>query len=169
MAKVTHKGNPVKLKGELPKLNAEAEDFTYVKNDLKEESLYDLEDIIKVIIAVPSLDTGTCATETRKFNEKLAAKKGVIGIVISKDLPFAQRRFCETEGIKNVMAVSDYRYNDFTENYNTEMLDGALKGLSARAVFVLDQDNVVKYVELVSEISSEPDYDKVMAAVEVLL
>jgi thiol peroxidase len=168
MAKVTHKGNPIKLKGDLPKLNSTATDFTYVKNDLKEESLYDLEDKVKVIIAVPSLDTSTCATETRKFNEKLS-EKGVIGIVISKDLPFAQRRFCETDGIKNIMAVSDFRYNDFTEAYNTEILDGALKGLSARAVIVLDEDNIVRYTELVPEISSEPDYDKALAAVDSLL
>ena len=162
MAKVTYKGKPIKLRGELPKVNSVAEDFTYVKNDMTEESLYDIEDKIKVIIAVPSLDTGVCATETRKFNEKLAANKDVVGIVISKDLPFAQRRFCETDGIKNVIAVSDFRYNDFTENYNTEIIEGHMKGLSARAIIVLDTDNVVKYVELVPEITSEPIYDKVM-------
>jgi len=167
LTSVTFKGTQVKLKGNLPKVSTEAEDFTYVKNDLTEQSLYDLEDKIKVIIAVPSLDTSVCATETRKFNENLA-KKDLIAIVISKDLPFAQKRFCETEGIKNMMVVSDFRYNDFSEYYNTEMMDGPLKGLSARAVIILDAKNIVKYVELVPEITSEPDYTKILAAIDAL-
>lgn len=164
---VTFKGTLIKLKGNLPKLSTQAEDFTFVKNDLTEQSLYDLEDKIKVIIAVPSLDTGVCATETRKFNENLASKD-LIAIVISKDLPFAQKRFCETEGIINMMVVSDFRYNDFSEYYNTEMMDGPLKGLSARAVIVLDANNIVKYVELVPEITTEPDYTKILAAIDAL-
>lgn len=169
MAKTTFKGTEVKLNGKFPSLETEAEDFTFVKNDLTEYSLYDFENKIKVLIAVPSLDTGTCATETRKFNEKLAAKKDVVGLVISKDLPFAQKRFCETDGITNIMAVSDFRYNDFTESYHTAILDGKLKGLSARAIFVIDKNNIIKYSELVPEITAEPDYDKAIAAVDKLL
>lgn len=169
MATVTLKGKEVQLKGNLPKEGSKAEDFTVVKTDLSEVSLYDFEDKVKILIGVPSLDTGTCAMETRTFNNKLAKKKGVIGIVISKDLPFAQSRFCETEGIKNVIAVSDYRYNDFCNDFKTEIVTGGLKGLSARAVFVLDKTNIIRYVQLVPEITSEPDYDKVMVAVDELL
>lgn len=169
MATVTLKGKEVQLKGTLPKVGAKAEDFTAVKTDLSEISLYDFEDKVKVIIGVPSLDTGVCALETRTFNQKLAKKEGVIGIVVSKDLPFAQRRFCETEGIKNVVALSDYRYNDFCNEYKTEIVTGGMKGLSARAVFVVDKANVIRYVQLVPEISTEPNYDEVLAAVDELL
>lgn len=169
MTTVTHKGKEVQLKGSLPKVGAKAEDFTAVKNDLSEVSLYDFEDKVKVLMGVPSLDTNPCALETRTFNQKLGQKEGVVGIVISKDLPFAQRRFCETEGIKNVVALSDYRYNDFCNEYKTELVTGLLKGLSARAVFVVDKKNVIRYVELVPEITSEPNYDKVLAAVDELL
>lgn len=169
MATVLHKGKEVQLKGNLPKAGAKAEDFTAVKTDLSEVSLYDFEGKVKVLLGVPSLDTGTCALETKTFNQKLAAKEGVVGLVISKDLPFAQRRFCETEGIKNVVALSDFRYNDFCNDYKTELLTGALKGLSARVVFVVDKANVIRYVQLVPEIGQEPNYDEVMAAVEELL
>jgi thiol peroxidase len=169
MATVTLKGKEVQLKGSLPKVGAKAEDFTAVKTDLSEISLYDFEDKVKVIIGVPSLDTGVCATETRTFNKKLESKEGVVGIVVSKDLPFAQRRFCETEGIKNVVALSDYRYNDFCNEYKTEIVTGGMKGLSARAVFVVDKTNVIRYVQLVPEISTEPNYDEVLAAVDELL
>lgn len=169
MATVTLKGKEVQLKGSLPKVGAKAEDFTAVKNDLSEVSLYDFEDKVKVIIAVPSLETGTCSLETKTFNKKLEKKKDVIGIVISKDLPFTQRRFCETEGIKNVVSLSDYRYNDFCNDYKTEIISGGMKGLSARAVFIIDKSNVIKYVQLVAEISEEPNYDEVMKALDEVL
>jgi len=169
MATVTLKGKEVQLKGNLPKVGAKAEDFTAVKTDLSEISLYDFEDKVKVLIGVPSLETGTCSTETRTFNKKLEGKEGVVGLVISKDLPFAMRKFCETEGIKNVVALSDYRYNDFCNEYKTEILTGGMKGLSARAVFVIDKTNIIRYVQLVPEISAEPDYDSVLAAIDELL
>jgi len=169
MATVTHKGKEIQLKGNLPKIGSKAEDITAVKTDLSEVSLYDFENKVKVLIGVPSLDTGTCALETKTFNKKLSKLKDVVGLVISKDLPFAQRRFCETEGIKNVIALSDYRYNDFCNDYKTEIVTGGMKGLSARAVFVVDKTNIIRYVELVPDISNEPDYDKVLAAVEELL
>jgi thiol peroxidase len=169
MATVTLKGKEVQLKGNLPKVGAKAEDFTAVKTDLSEFSLYDFEGKVKVVLGVPSLDTGTCALETKTFNKKLAEKEGVVGIVISKDLPFAQRRFCETQGIKNVVALSDYRYNDFCNEYKTEIISGVMKGLSARAVFVVDKANVIRYVQLVPEIGQEPDYDSVLAAVDEVL
>jgi len=110
-----------------------------------------------------------CQAETRKFNEELAKREGVIGIVISKDLPFSMKRFCETEGIKNIIAGSDYRYSDFINEYNTEILSGPFKGLSARAVFVVDKKNVIQYSELVKEIGDEPEYAKALEVVDRLI
>ncbi|RMG25727.1 MAG: thiol peroxidase [Bacteroidetes bacterium] len=170
MSSVTLKGTPYSIKGEIPEVGENALDFTFVKADLSEASLVDDYDgKIKVLIAVPSLDTGVCQMETRKFNEELAKRNGVEGIVISKDLPFAMKRFCEAEGIENVTIASDYRYSDFIHEYNTEILSGPLKGLSARAVFVVDKDNKIRYAELVPEIAQEPQYDKALAVVDELL
>jgi thiol peroxidase len=163
------KGHKVKLLNDLPEIGDEAFDITLVKNDLTEQSLFDLEDKIKVLIGVPSLDLGICQTETRKFNKALENKKDVIGIVISKDLPFAMKRFCETDGISNVIAGSDYRYGDFTREFNTEMIDGPFKGLSARTVFIVDKKNKIRYVQLVPEIGQEPDYDAVIEAIDSLI
>lgn len=158
------KGSPVSLLDPLPEINEEAYDFTFVKTDLSEGSLFDFEDKVKVVIGVPSLDTGVCQRETRTFNEKLGKQEGVVGIVISKDLPFAMKRFCETEGIENIISASDYRYGDFTREFGTEMITGPLKGLSARTVFIIDKDNKIKYVEITNDITEEPDYDKVLSA-----
>jgi len=145
-------------------------DFTFVKKDLSEASLYDdFDGKVKVLIAVPSLDTGVCQMETRKFNEALSQREGVVGIVVSKDLPFAMNRFCEAEGIENVIIASDFRYSDFINEYNTEILRGPFKGLSARAVFVLDQENVIRYSELVPEIAHEPEYDAALKVVDELI
>jgi len=168
MAQVTLKGNATRIKGDLPAIGSTAPDFKFVKTDLSESSLYGETNKVKVIIAVPSLDTGVCAIETRQFNQKLADKTNVTGVVISKDLPFAMRRFCETEGIKNVVSASDFRYNEFSQKYNTEITEGPMQGLSARAVFVVDARNVIRYTELVPEIAQEPDYEKVMAVIDKL-
>jgi thiol peroxidase len=162
------KGNPVHLKGDIPEVGQKAANFTYVREDLSEKSLHDHGDKIKVIIAVPSLDTGICQMETRQFNKLLSAKEGVVGMVISKDLPFAMKRFCAAEGIENVEIASDFR-GTFSDDYNTLMIDGPLKGLSARVVFVLDGDNEIKYIEVVDDITHEPNYDATIAAVDRLL
>ena len=168
MATVTLKGNPVSIKGDIP-TSGKAADFTFVKDDMSEAKLSDYAGQVKVLIAVPSLDTSVCAMETRKFNEKLSKKNGVQGLVISKDLPFAMKRFCATEGIENITNASDFRYSDFSQKYNTEITEGAFKGLSARAVFVVDQQDNIAFAELVPEIGQEPDYEKVMQAVEKLV
>lgn len=162
-------GRTVNLLDPLPEVNENAFDFTFVKTDLSEGTLYDYDDKIKVLLGVPSLDTGICQTETRKFNERLGGMEGVVGIVISKDLPFAMKRFCETEGIANIISASDFRYTDFTREYGTEMIDGPLKGLSARAIFVIDKENKIRYVELTPEITVEPNYDAVIEAVKSLV
>ncbi|MEM6630160.1 MAG: thiol peroxidase [Bacteroidota bacterium] len=170
MSFVTLKGQKFSIKDDLPGVGMKAPDFTFVKDDLTESSLIDdYEGQVRVIIAVPSLDTGICQIETRKFNEELSKRSGVIGIVISKDLPFAQSRFCTAEGIENVTVGSDYRYSDFINEYNTEILSGPMKGLSARAVFVIDKDDTIQYSELVPEIAQEPEYDQALAVVDKLI
>jgi thioredoxin-dependent peroxiredoxin len=161
-------GRTVNLLDPLPEVGEIAFDFTFVKSDLSEGTLYDFDDKIKVVLGVPSLDTGICQTETRKFNERLGSVDGVVGIVISKDLPFAMKRFCETEGIDNIISASDFRYGDFTTEFGTEMIDGPLKGLSARAIFIIDKENKIRYVQLTPEITVEPDYDAVMDALKAL-
>lgn len=172
MSSVTLGGTRYSIKDDIPMVGAPATDFTFVKGDMSEGNLYDdYEDKVKVLIAVPSLDTGVCQKETRHFNEALAARKdsGVVGLVISKDLPFAMNRFCEAEGIENVTVASDYRYSDFINEYNTEILSGPFKGLSARAVFIIDKKNVVRYSELVPEIGQEPKYDEALSALDTVI
>lgn len=149
-------------------VGSEAPDFTYVRNDLSERSLHDFEKKIKVIMGVPSLDTGVCQAQTRKFNQALEKYENVVGIVISKDLPFAQKRFCVAEGIENVETGSDYRYSDFSEEFGMEMIEGPFKGLTARSVFVVDKKNVIQHVELVPEVGMEPNYDAALKVIEKL-
>lgn len=170
MSSVKLGGKPYSIIDDIPLAGIEGPDFTFVKSDLSESSLYDdYEGMVKVLIGIPSIDTGVCQAETRKFNEELDKRKGVVGIVISRDLPFAMKRFCEADGIESIVAGSDYRYSDFITSYNTEILSGPFKGLSARAVFVLDQKNKIAYSELVPEIGHEPQYEKVLKAVDALL
>jgi thiol peroxidase len=163
MNQTKFKGNPVNLNGDVLNVGDTAPDFTYVKEDLSEGTLYGNGASKKVIIAVPSLDTGVCQMETRQFNQKLGGKDGVKGIVVSKDLPFAMKRFCAAEGIEDVEIASDFR-GAFAETYKTLMTDGPLKGLSARVVFVVDGDNKIVYREVVDDITHEPNYDAVLDA-----
>jgi len=166
MASVTLRGNPFDLKGNLPKVGDKAPDFTLVKSDLSAVSLKDLAGKKKVIVTVPSLDTPVCQTETRKFNEKASALGDVAVLIVSSDLPFAQKRFCETEGIKSVTAASDVRDRGFGQRYGVELAGGPLQGVMARAVFVLGADDKVQYTELVPEIAQEPNYDAALAALK---
>lgn len=169
MASVTLKGTPFPLKGDLPAPGHPAPDFSFVKSDLSEAKLSDYGDKVKVLVAVPSLDTGVCQTETRKFNEALAQREGVVGLIVSRDLPFATNRFCEAEGIKNVEMASDFRKGAFLNAYNTEITEGPFAGLSARAVFVVDGNNKIVHTELVNEIADEPKYEEILAAVDQLI
>ena len=127
MSSVTLGGTRYSIKDDLPGVGMPAPDFTFVKSaDMSESSLYDdYEGKVKVLIAVPSLDTGVCQKETRKFNEEIGKREGVVGLVVSRDLPFAMNRFCETDGIENIISASDYRYADFINEYNTEILSGS--------------------------------------------
>lgn len=170
MSSVTLDGVRANLKGHLPKVGEDAPDFTFVAKNLQEKSLIDdFDGLVKVIISVPSIDTGVCRKETRTFNEELGKREGVVGIVVSRDLPFAQNRFCEGEGISNIVTASDYRYQDFGQEYNAQILDGAFKGLLARAVFVVDKSNVIQYAELVPEIGQEPRYESILRVVDQLV
>lgn len=164
MASVTLKGNPVRLAGELPAKGSPAPDFTLVKTDLSAVTKKDFAGKTFVLLTVPSVDTGVCATETKKFNEKATSIPGVSVVVASADLPFALKRFCALEGIANVMGVSDLRDRDFGKRWGVAIADGPLAGLNARAAFVVDSAGKVKYAELVPEIGQEPDYDAVLAA-----
>lgn len=166
MAKVTFKGSEVNTNGELPTKGELAPEFTLVKNDLSEISLKDLKGKNIVLNIFPSMDTGVCATSVRKFNKMAAGLKDTVVLAISKDLPFAQGRFCTTEGIENVIPLSDFRFSDFDESYGVRMADGPLAGLLARAVVVIGKDGKVAYTELVPEITQEPDYEKALAAVK---
>ena len=161
------KGKVINLTGKIPAEGSKAPDFTFVKEDLSEGKLSDLGNKKKIIIAVPSLDTGVCQTETKRFNTELSTRKDVVGVVVSKDLPFAMKRFCTTEGVENVQVASDFRGN-FTSQYNTEMTNGPLKGLSSRVVFVLDENNIIRHTELVSEVTEEPNYDDILRVVDSL-
>lgn len=170
MSTITLGGKPYSIKDEIPQAGVPAMDITFVKDDLSEANLYDdFEGKVKVLIGIPSINTSVCQAETRRFNEALSQRADVVGIVISMDLPFAQKNFCETEGLSNVITASDYRYRDFINEYNTEILSGPFKGLSARATFVIGKDNHIKYSELVPEIGDEPAYDAILAEVDKLV
>lgn len=162
---VTLGGNPIDVSGSFPKVGDSAPDFKLVNGDLTDVSLSDFAGKKKLLNIVPSLDTGVCATSTRKFND--AALNGAVLMVISADLPFAQGRFCTAEGTKNVVTLSTMRGgSDFKRNYGVDITSGPLAGVTARAVVVLDENNTVLHAELVPEIKQEPNYDAALAALK---
>lgn len=165
MATVTLAGNAFNVNGEFLKAGAQAPDFTLVKSDLSELSLSSLKGKKVVLNIFPSLDTAVCATSVRKFNEMAAKLNNTVVLAISKDLPFAHGRFCTTEGIENVIALSAFRNITFGENYGVALAEGPLAGLFARAVVVLDENGKVIYSQLVPEITTEPDYESALAAI----
>jgi thioredoxin-dependent peroxiredoxin len=166
MASITHKGNPIHTSGELPKVGTRAPDFKLTAGDLSDKSLKDFAGKRKVLNIVPSLDTGICATSTRKFNESAGKLPNTVVLVVSADLPFAAKRFCTTEGLQNVTPLSLMRSKDFGKDYGILLVDGLLAGVTGRAVVVLDEKDNVTYTELVPEIGQEPNYDAALAAVK---
>ncbi len=164
MATVTLKGNPIHTNGDLPAAGAPAPDFKLTGTDLKDVSLADYKGKKKILNIVPSLDTPTCATSTRKFNESGGKLPNTVVLVISADLPFAMKRFCTTEGLSNVVSLSMIRGKGFAKTYGVLIEDGPLAGLTARAVVVVDENDKVVYRELVPEIGQEPNYDAALAA-----
>ena len=164
MAQTALQGNPVTLSGDLPAVGGKAPDFRLVDKDLADKSLADFAGKKKLLNIVPSLDTPVCATSTKKFNEAMAGKGDAVALIISADLPFAMGRFCDAEGLANVVSLSMMRSHDFARDYGVLITDGPLAGITARAVVVLDEQDRVVYTQLVPEITQEPDYDAALAA-----
>jgi len=164
MAQVAFKGNPVHTAGELPKTGAGAPDFTVVKADLSTMSLSEFKGKRVILNIFPSLDTSVCAASVRRFNAEAAKLENTVVLCISRDLPFAQKRFCAAEGIENVITGSEYRDSSFSEAYGVKILDGPLAGLLSRAVVIVSEQGKVLYTQQVPEISQEPHYDKALAA-----
>lgn len=165
MATITFKGNPVHSSGDLPKVGSKAPDFILTNGDLSDVRLADFSGKKKILNIVPSLDTGVCATSARTFDKRVATLSDTVCLTISADLPFAATRFCKTEGVQNVVTLSELRDRSFGKDYGVEMIDGPLAGLLSRAVVVLDESDTVLYIQQVPEITQEPDYDKALAAV----
>jgi thiol peroxidase len=165
MAKITLKGNPVNTSGNLPLKGSKAPDFILVKSDLGTHSLSELKGKKLILNIFPSLDTSVCAMSVRKFNLLAAGKTNTIVLAISKDLPFAHKRFCTTEGITNVETLSGFRDSSFGKAYGVDIIDGPMAGLYARSIVVVDEKGIVIYTQLVPEITQEPDYDSAIAAI----
>jgi thioredoxin-dependent peroxiredoxin len=163
MASIKFQGNPLHTSGELPAVGSKAPDFTLVNGKLADVTLAAYAGKKKVLNIVPSLDTPTCAMSTRKFNEKASKLDNTVVLVISADLPFAQCRFCETEGLTDVIPLSTFR-SSFSGDYGVTLTDTILAGLTARAIVIIGEDDKVIYTQLVDELANEPDYDSALAA-----
>ncbi|MEP1125846.1 MAG: thiol peroxidase [Ilumatobacter sp.] len=163
MAEVTLGGNPVHTSGDLPEVGSAAPSFTLTGSDLGDVSMSSFEGKNLVLNIFPSVDTPTCATSVRTFNERAAGLENTAVVCVSADLPFAQGRFCGAEGIENVSTASTFR-SSFGDDFGVNLTDGPLAGVLARAVVVVGADGIVKHTELVSEIANEPDYDAALGA-----
>ncbi len=163
MASITLKGNPIHTIGNLPETGNQAPDFSLVKTDLSEASLADFKGNRLVLNIFPSIDTPTCAASVRAFNQKAAALDNTKVLCISRDLPFAQARFCGAENLDNVITLSDFDSGNFGRDYGLTIADGPLKGLHSRVIVVVDQNGTVIYTEQIVEIADEPNYEKALA------
>lgn len=166
MNSITFKGNPVHISGSLPKVGEKAPAFSLIKTDLTSAELKDFQEKKIILNIFPSLDTSVCATSVRKFNKDITAYENAVVLCISKDLPFAHSRFCVAEGINNVITLSEYGNNNFSESYGVLMTDGPLKNLMARAIVVINEKGIVTYTELVPEIAQEPNYQAAENAIK---
>jgi thiol peroxidase len=164
VASVTLKGNPVALAGDEVKVGHQAPDFTVQKTDMSDYGLRSSVEKTRIVVSVPSLDTPVCDMETRRFNQEATQLPDVEIVVVSMDLPFAQKRWCGAAGVENLVVASDHRHASFGRNYGVLIEGGPLDRLLARAVFVVGADGRVKHVEYVKEIAEHPDYDAALAA-----
>jgi len=164
MAKITLKGNPFKTVGKLPKTGKKAPKFSLIKSDLSKAKLKDFKGSKVILNIFPSLDTGTCAASVRKFNEEAGKLENTKVLCISRDLPFAQARFCGAEGIENVITLSDFSKGKFGKAYGLTIKDGPLANLHSRAVVIINEEGVVTYTEQVPEIVDEPNYEAALKA-----
>lgn len=165
MAQITLKGNEISTIGYLPAIGAPAPDFKLVKSDLKETVLEDYRGKTLVLNIFPSIDTGVCAASVRKFNSEASNRKDTVVLCVSADLPFAHNRFCEAEGLKNVIPASAFRSPEFGTNYGQTITSGVLTGLLARSVVVIGPEGRVRYTEQVPEIGQEPNYQAALDSI----
>jgi thiol peroxidase len=163
MSSITLGGNPINTSGELPKTGSQLADFKLVKTDLSIATLADYAGKKVVFNIFPSIDTGTCAASVRKFNATAANLNNTVVLCISRDLPFAQKRFCGAEGIENVENLSDFKDGSFGKTNGLEIIDGVLAGLHSRAVIVIDEKGTILHTEQVNEIADEPNYEAALA------
>jgi thiol peroxidase len=166
MAETKLKGSPIHTNADLPKVGSSAPDFKLTAADLSDHSLADFKGKKKLLNIVPSLDTPTCALSTKKFNEQAAKHPNTVMLIVSADLPFAQKRFCSAENTNSVKTLSMMRSRNFAKDYGVLITDGPLAGITARAIVVIDENNKVVHTELVPEIKQEPNYDKALAALK---
>ncbi len=166
MATITLHGNTIHTLGSLPETGSSAQDFTLTKGDLSATSLEDYKGKKVVMNIFPSIDTGTCAQSVRQFNKDAAALENTAVLCISKDLPFAQGRFCGAEGIENVEMLSDFRDGNFGKTYQVDFTDGPLQSLHSRAIVVLNENGKVIHTEQVPEIVDEPNYKAALEALQ---
>jgi thiol peroxidase len=164
MARIHLKGNPVTTNGELPAVGSAAPAFKLTNGTLTDVGLDTFAGKRKVLVISPSLDTSVCATAARHFNQAAASLGNTVVLVITADLPFAQGRFCTTEGLENVVPLSMMRDKSFARDYGVLLVDGPMAGLCARSVVVIDEQDVVRYSQLVDEITTEPDYEAALEA-----
>ena len=165
MATIKFQGKPLNTSGDLPLKGSAAPDFLLVTGKLEDVTLSSYVGKMKILSIIPSLDTPTCAASTRIFNQKVTKLDNTVVLVISADLPFAQGRFCEVEGLKNVIPLSTFR-SSFADDYGVKIVDTILAGLMARAIVIIDVDDQVIYTELVEEVADEPDYESALAVLK---
>lgn len=166
MSEITLKGKEYHTSGTLPQVGSKAPNFALTDVELSDKHLSDFQGKVKLIYCVPSLDTDVCLLSTKKINEKAKEFPEAVFLIVSADLPFAQKRICKGEHLDNVLFLSMMKNRDFSRDYGTFITDGPLEGLSARAMILLDADNKVIYTELVPEIASEPDYERAFACLK---
>lgn len=165
MATITFQGKPLNTSGKLPAVGSAAPDFSLVSGRLKDVSLANYAGKRKILSIVPSLDTPTCAASTRIFNQKADGLENTVVLIVSADLPFAQGRFCESDGLKDVIPLSTFRSN-FAEQYGVKIVDTVLAGLTTRAIVIIDENDNVIYTELVAEVADEPDYESALSVLK---
>ena len=166
MATITFKGSPVHTQGELPQIGAQAPDFSLTASDLSDKTLADFAGKKVVLNIFPSIDTGTCAASVRAFNKAASTLENTVVMCISRDLPFAQGRFCAAEGLANVVTLSEYKDSSFSDSFQLKMVDGPLAGLLSRVVVTLDETGKVLFEQQVAEIADEPDYEAALASLK---
>ena len=166
MKTITLGGTPISTIGEIPKNGTKAPDFELTATDLSKKSLSDFNGFTLLLNIFPSVDSGTCAASVRSFNKSAASIENTKVLCISRDLPFAQNRFCGAEGIENIIMLSDFADGNFGKTYGLEISDSAFANLHSRAVIVINPEGNISYTEQVSEIANEPDYEAALAAIK---